>query len=130
MRQLIVHQFKVTNVSPLFINAFETAFVASWKLNQLFSDDSLSLLDFGRHMTVAYLGFSIPRNPSCIKLDAQQDNEDFIKLKNDHVIVKNPENRQRRCQLKLCAAKPTTICKKIIVGPCLRCFLPFHLSKD
>ncbi|GBO15371.1 hypothetical protein AVEN_145845-1 [Araneus ventricosus] len=96
-----------------FINAFETITVASWKLNQLFSDDSLSLLDFRRQITVAYSGIPILWNPSWRKLDVQQANQDLIKLKNEHVIVKNPENRQRRWELKPYSAKPTTICQKM-----------------
>ncbi|GBN34182.1 hypothetical protein AVEN_58599-1 [Araneus ventricosus] len=88
------------------------AFVASWKLNQLFSDDSLRLHDFQRHITIAYLGFSNPRNPSDRKLGIQQANGYFLKLNKENVIVRNPENRQSRSHLKLCAAKPTTICTK------------------
>lgn len=115
---------------PLFVNAFETALVASWKLNQLFGENSLSLLDFRRHITVAYLGISIPRKPSYRKLGLQQRNADFLRIQNEHVLIKHPENRQRRCQLKPCTGKPTTICKKCNVGLCLRCFDPFHSSKN
>ncbi|GBL81065.1 hypothetical protein AVEN_138510-1 [Araneus ventricosus] len=71
---------------------FETAFGASWKLNQLFSDDSLSLRDFRRHTTVVYTRLSFPRKPSCRKLGVQYVNESFLNLKNKLVIVKKPEN--------------------------------------
>ncbi len=65
---------------PLFV-------IATWKLNQLFSDNSLSLLDFRRHKTVANLGFSIPRKPSFRKLGLEQVHDGFLKFKNDHVLV-------------------------------------------
>ncbi|GBL72635.1 hypothetical protein AVEN_127890-1 [Araneus ventricosus] len=64
------------------------------------------------------------RNPSCRKLGVQQANEDFLKLKNEDVIVKKPVKEDTS------ATKPKTICKKYNVGLCLKCFLPFRLSKD
>ncbi|GBM18290.1 hypothetical protein AVEN_147415-1 [Araneus ventricosus] len=87
----------------------------------LYSDDSLSLRDFRRHITNAYLRLSIPWKPSRRKLGVQHVNEDFLKRKNKRVYV---ENRQRRCQLKTCEEKPTTICGKRNAEVCLRCFTP------
>lgn len=48
------------------------------------------LLEFRRD--VEYLGLSTPRKSSCRKLSVLQVNDDFLKVKNEHVIVKNPED--------------------------------------
>lgn len=72
---------------PIYFNAFERTLVASWKLNHLFSDDSLSLKDFQRYIAVAYLGVSVPRKSPYKKFVAQV-NEDFPTLRNERGIVK------------------------------------------
>ncbi|GIX69315.1 hypothetical protein CDAR_593021 [Caerostris darwini] len=88
MQTLILVQFKENNGTS-FIH-FETTFVSSWKLNQLFSDDILSLLDFRRCITFAYLGFLIPSSPSYRKLDVGQVNEDFQMLQMICLIIMQP----------------------------------------
>ncbi|XP_015907361.3 piggyBac transposable element-derived protein 3-like [Parasteatoda tepidariorum] len=115
----------------LFINAFETSLLAAWKLSKLFvPEQSLELLEFRRHITVAYLGLSVPRNNVGRSLGAQQRNPDYLKLQTDHTLIRNPDGKQRRCQLKNCTGKPTTVCQKCNLGLCVECFLPFHVNQE
>ncbi|GBL60244.1 PiggyBac transposable element-derived protein 3 [Araneus ventricosus] len=48
---------------PLFVNAFETSLVAAWKISKFFApEQALDLLEFRRHITIAYLGLCVPKN--------------------------------------------------------------------
>lgn len=45
-----------------------------------------------------------------MRLGTQQRNPEFLKLQREHTVVKNPNGRQRRCQLLHNSAKnPTAI---------------------
>ncbi len=115
----------------LFINAFETALIAAWKLSTKFApDQALELLEFRRNITIAYLGLCVPRNTPGRRLGVHQKSADYLKLQSDHFLVKNPNGKQRRCQLKNCTKKPVTICQKCDLGLCVECFLPFHVKQD
>ncbi|GBM38923.1 PiggyBac transposable element-derived protein 3 [Araneus ventricosus] len=88
---------------PLFVNAFETSLVAAWKLTKFFApEQALDLHKFRRHITIAYLGLCVPRNIEGRGLGIQQKNTDYLKLQSEHILVKNPNGKQRRCQLKNC----------------------------
>lgn len=111
---------------PLFVNCFETALIAAWKISKLFSpDDAQDLLTFRRSVTISYLGESVPRN-NIRQRGMLQNNKELLLLNSEHVLVKNPNGRQRRCQLKSCNKKPVTICNMCNVGLCRDCFLDFH----
>lgn len=110
----------------LFINCFETALIAAWKISKLFCpDEAQDLLEFRRSVTISYLGETVPRN-NIRQRGLMQNNKELLKLNNDHTLIKNPEGRQRRCQLKDCKRKPTTVCLKCNVGLCIDCFPKFH----
>ncbi|XP_054720347.1 piggyBac transposable element-derived protein 3-like [Uloborus diversus] len=112
---------------PLFLNCFETALVAAWKVFKLFCpSEAQDILTFRRSVTISYLGESIPRN-KIRQRSLLQNNKELLHLNNEHILVKNADGRQRRCQLKNCKRKPTTICQKCNVGLCLVCFPKFHL---
>ncbi|GBN82213.1 PiggyBac transposable element-derived protein 3 [Araneus ventricosus] len=58
---------------PLFVNAFETSLVAAWKISKFFApEQALDLLEFRRHITIAYLGLCVPRNIADRNLGIQQ----------------------------------------------------------
>nr|XP_042911776.1 piggyBac transposable element-derived protein 3-like [Parasteatoda tepidariorum] len=110
----------------LFVNCFETALIAAWKISKLFSpDDTQDLLTFRRSITVSYLGETIPRN-NVRQRGSLKNNKELLLLNSEHVLVKNPDGRQRRFQLKSCKKKPITICKMCDVGLGRDCFLDFH----
>ncbi|GBN77427.1 hypothetical protein AVEN_215951-1 [Araneus ventricosus] len=81
---------------PLFVNAFETSLVAAWKLSKIFApEQALDLLEFRRHITIAYLGLCVPRNIAGRGLGIQQKNPDYLKLQSEHILVKNPNDFYR-----------------------------------
>ncbi|GBN37435.1 hypothetical protein AVEN_2688-1 [Araneus ventricosus] len=66
--QYITHEEKNGTGLYLLILLKQPLLLHGSSISLVFSNDSLSLLDFRKHITVAYLGLSIPRNASCRKL--------------------------------------------------------------
>ncbi|GBM81545.1 hypothetical protein AVEN_174220-1 [Araneus ventricosus] len=73
----------------------------SFKKKQL--ERALDLLEFRRHITIAYLGLYVPRNIAGRNLGIQQKNSDYLKLQSEDILAKIPNGKQR--QLKNCTKK-------------------------
>ncbi|GBM96447.1 PiggyBac transposable element-derived protein 3 [Araneus ventricosus] len=100
---------------PLIVNSFETSLVAAWKLSKFFAtEQALDLLEFRLHITIAFLGLCVPRNIAGRGLGIQQKNPDYLKLQSEHILVKIPNGKQRRCQHKNCTKNHSLFVKNVI----------------
>ncbi len=117
---------------PLFIRLLDMTMINAWIVHKFVHDSdklSMSLLDFKRQVSLAYLKGSVHRVTTGRKKVQAPSNipEDVRFDRKEHFLQKR--DQQRRCQNKPCTAKPRTYCKKCTVTLCIDCFIPYHCKQ-
>ena len=109
---------------PLFTNAIDVAIVNSDVLYTMANSENMSLLDFRREITRAYLkihSMSDPKNsgrPS-YNLSARKRVSDIVrKDPTGHYLERTQEGKQRKCG----------ICKKNVRKQCIKCDVGLHVE--
>lgn len=114
---------------PIFIRLLDMCVVNAWTIYKLVNEKYMSLLDFRREITVAYIKTASIRQTigrPVSRSQIAQPCRDMRYDKKDHFLFSRL--KQRRCQGKGCKSKPLTYCKKCEITLCKKCFGPYHLQ--
>lgn len=134
----------------IFTNFIDVAKANAWKLYKENVDPKISLLDFQRAIAVSLLKTPIENDTLMHSVMSLASGDNLIGINNpstsgrpsaihsiilneikkdpaDHLIIRNPENKRRRC--KYCSSQTITICSKCNVSVHSKCFKEFHKIK-
>lgn len=113
----------------IFTWMLDVSIVNAWTVQRKAGLD-ITQLEFRREIVQVYLTRfgELPRGPGrSFSLSSVPGHLNDIRYdKEDHLIVKVPNNKRRRCAAALCKSVGRTMCKKCDVGLCTGCFYSFH----
>lgn len=106
----------------LFTRLVDMSVVNAWILHRHTTENPLSLLDFRRHIAVAYLRLLGVRNLRALPPAGVIPDVRFDQV--GHFIAMG--DKQRRCKGQGCSSKPRSYCEKCCAVLCIPCFKPYH----
>lgn len=107
---------------PLVTNFLDIAMVNSWILHRFVNKNEMSLKDFRRTVTKAYLQLSSdsnPRNSGRPKVFASKVIPEIRFSDVSHILNRTEEGKQRKC----------AFCKKKVAKQCEKCNVALHMGE-